>query len=150
MNQNVVILLAEDNPGHAKLTRKHLKRAGLKNTIIHFSNGEELLNFLDKNGKYQSSLETGQSYFIIMDLKMPIIDGFRALEVLKSNDTYAVIPVVIYSTSDDPREIYKCYQKGCNGYVVKPVLSKDFADFIKNLVSYLKIIQIPVINKTME
>ncbi|MFP4546617.1 MAG: response regulator [Fidelibacterota bacterium] len=150
MNQNVVILLAEDNPGHAKLTRKHLKRAGLKNTIIHFNNGEELLNFLDKNGEYPNSPEIEQSYFIIMDLKMPIIDGFKALELLKSNNTYAVIPVVIYSTSDDPLEIYKCYQKGCNGYVVKPVQSKDFADFLKNLVSYLKIIQIPVINKNLE
>jgi len=150
MNQNVVILLAEDNLGHAKLTKKHLKRAGLKNTVIHFKNGEELLNFLKEKAVSYNFSEIGQSYFIIMELKMPIIDGFKALEVLKTNDNYALIPIVIYSTSDDPMEIYKCYQKGCNGYVVKPVLSKDFADFIKNLVSYLKIIQIPIINKIME
>jgi CheY-like chemotaxis protein len=148
MEQNVVILLAEDNPGHAILTTKHLKRAGIANMIHHFQNGEELLEFLEHILASQIPFSNGRRFIIIMDLKMPKMDGLRTMEILKKNPFFSVIPVIIFSTSDDPNEIYECYQKGCNGYVVKPVISADFTDFISNLVSYFKIIKIPVIMQT--
>lgn len=145
MNQNVVILLAEDNLGHAKLTKKHLKRSGISNTIIHFNNGAELLNYLHNNSLSSEHPEEGLRYIAIMDLKMPVMDGYRTLKEMKQNDFLSVIPVIMYSTSDDPKEIYDCYHYGCNGYIVKPVIAEDFASFIKNLVGYLKIIQVPII-----
>ena len=149
MNQNVVILLAEDNLGHAKLTKKNLKRAGITNTIYHFQNGAELLDYLKGEIEKELHFDSGQRYIIIMDLKMPKLDGLETLKYLKKNDDFAIIPVIMFSTSDDPKEIYHCYKQGCNGYVVKPVISSDFTSFITNLVSYFSIIQIPAVKKTI-
>ena len=145
MDQNVIILMAEDNPGHAKLIKKHLKRSGLTNTIIHFNNGSELLEYLKKDKKENLNIEEGKQFVAILDLKMPIIDGQMALKKIKNDAIFSVIPILILSTSDDPKEIHHCYKLGCNGYVVKPVISEDFSDVIKNLVSYFNIIQIPII-----
>ena len=145
MNQNVVILLAEDNSGHAKLIKKHLKRSGITNTIVHFKNGSELIDHLKRDNEEKTNLEEGQQFVAIMDLKMPVLDGQDTLKLLKNDGKFSVIPIIILSTSDDPKEIHQCYQLGCNGYVVKPVISEDFTDFVKNLVSYFKIIQIPII-----
>ena len=149
MKQNVVILLAEDNLGHAKLTKKHLKRAGISNTILHFFNGEELFNYLNGNDLKAPHLDSGQRYIIIMDLKMPIMDGLQTLKILKNDEDFTVIPIIMFSTSDDPNEIFNCYKNGCNGYVVKPVISNEFSNFVNNLVSYFKIIQIPMVKKTI-
>ncbi len=148
MKQNVIILLAEDNLGHAKLTKKHLKRAGIRNTIVHFNNGKELMDFLKKSNSSGTHLEEGLGYVIIMDLKMPQLDGYEALKRLKQNRTFSVIPTIMYSTSDDPKEIFQCYQEGCNGYIVKPVMSKDFSNFMKKLVNYFEIIEIPKVIKS--
>ncbi|MBN2280035.1 MAG: response regulator [Candidatus Marinimicrobia bacterium] len=145
MNHDVIILLAEDNSGHAKLIKKHLKRAGLNNTIIHFENGSELIQYLMANRAEKCHPEEGQKYFAIMDLKMPVMDGQKTLEYLKKEPKLSAMPVIILSTSDDPKEINQCYLLGCNGYIVKPVISEDFTEFIQNLASYFKIIQIPVI-----
>ena len=147
MNQNVIILLAEDNLGHAKLTKKHLKRAGIRNTIVHFNNGNELMDYLKKSNSSGTYLEEGLGYVIIMDLKMPQLDGFETLKLLKRNRTFSVIPTIMFSTSDDPKEIFQCYQQGCNGYIVKPVMSKDFSSFMKKLVNFFRIIQIPKVIK---
>lgn len=141
MKQNVVILLAEDNPGHAKLTKKHLKRVGICNTIYHFQNGEELLDLLNENNLSNPYFEAGQKYIIIMDLKMPKMDGLKALKHRKIDEGFSVISVIMFSTIDAFIEIFQCYKNGCNEYIVKPATSLNFSNFISSLVSYFKIIQ---------
>jgi len=112
MNQNVVILLAEDNSGHAKLIKKHLKRSGITNTIVHFKNGSELIDHLKRDNEEKTNLEEGQQFVAIMDLKMPVLDGQDTLKLLKNDGKFSVIPIIILSTSDDPKEIHQCYQLG--------------------------------------
>lgn len=134
--KSVTIILAEDDEGHALLIKRNLKRSGIANEIVHLRNGEEVLNyFLCKPGKNQHK----HDYIILLDIKMPRIDGIEVLEKLKKNRKTRDIPIIMISTTDNPREIEKCQSLGCSSYIVKPIDYQHFIDTVNDLGYRLKI-----------
>lgn len=142
MKKDTTIIIAEDDEGHALLIKRNLKRSGVVSPILHFSNGEEILNFfLDENSEYQKN--NSESYIILLDIKMPKVDGIEVLEKLKASPLTQKIPVIMITTTDNPREVDICHSLGCNSYIVKPIDYQKFIEIVKRLGYYLEIIEIP-------
>jgi CheY-like chemotaxis protein len=142
MKEEAHILIADDDMGHATLIRKNLKRAGLPNKITHFKDGRELLDFLFQT-EDKSHLKNGGYYLLLLDIRMPRVDGVEALYRIKEDPALKKIPVIMLTTTDDPREIEKCHTLGCNSYIVKPVNYEKFVEAIKKLGIFLQVIEVP-------
>jgi two-component system, response regulator len=121
-NNVVEILLVEDNPDDAGLTIRALKKHNLANNLLHLQDGEEALNFLF------SEKINGIPKVILLDLKMPKVDGIEVLRRIKSDERKKIIPVVVLTSSKEERDIVESYKLGVNAYIVKPV---DFDKFVK-------------------
>ncbi len=134
-NQGMTILVAEDDAGHAELIRGELLESGVRNEIIRFADGAEAWTFLSEN----RDLDT--HYLLLLDIKMPGIDGVELLRRIKSNDDLKTIPVIMVSTTDDPPEIEKCYSLGCNVYITKPVSFDKFSETLKRLGLFIQIVR---------
>jgi CheY-like chemotaxis protein len=124
--QNVTILLAEDDPGHARLIEKNLRRANLTNKIVCATNGQEAIDYLFCEGEYANKKRSSQM-LVLLDLNMPVLDGYQVLARMKADERTKRIPVIILTTTDDPREVSRCYELGCNVYITKPVDYEQFA-----------------------
>jgi len=121
-NNAVEILLIEDNPDDAGLTIRALKKYNLANNLLHLQDGEEALSFI-----FGQKL-TGMPKVILLDLKMPKVDGIEVLRKIKSDEEKKVIPVVVLTSSKEEKDIVESYKLGVNAYIVKPV---DFDKFVK-------------------
>lgn len=124
----VEILLVEDNIDDAEMTIDALSKSNLANKLIHMADGEEALDFLFGTGKFIGRDVNLKPRLILLDLKMPKVDGIEVLERVKSNDATKKIPVVILTSSKEDPDVNRCYGLGANSYIVKPV---DFENFIK-------------------
>ena len=113
------IILGEDDYGYAGLIIQNLKRAGFKNNITHFRDGEKILNFLFRKGKLPHR-QDGKSYIAILDVRMPVVDGIEVLRRIKEDDALKNIPTFMMSSTDDPGVIDICHVMGCSKYIVKP------------------------------
>lgn len=142
MNNDLKIIIAEDDDGHATLIEKNLKRAGVMNDIIRFADGEEVLDFFFKNGD-GPHMDENYSYILLLDIRMPKIDGTEVLKVMKQDEKLKKLPVIVISTTDDPKEIELCHELGCNNYITKPVNYERFVDKIHQLGFFLKILKYP-------
>lgn len=142
MNQNVTILVAEDDEGHANLIRKNLVRSGIANTIIHFKDGQEILDFLFKKGD-GPHINHEDAYVILLDIRMPKQDGIEVLSQIKADPELKKIPVIMVTTTDDPREISNCHKLGCSNYICKPVEYEDFVKAIRQLGMFLMVVKVP-------
>lgn len=140
-HKEIIILVAEDDDGHAELIIEGLRDSGLNNKIIRFADGLELWNFL-LNFCQEEKLKKNIEYLILLDINMPRMDGMEVLEKIKSDDCLKEIPIMMLTTTDDPHEIEKCYQLGCNVYVTKPVDFKRFAETLNRLGLFLQIIKV--------
>ncbi|WP_291323427.1 response regulator [Desulfonatronospira sp.] len=145
MNQEVIILIAEDDEGHAELIRKNLARAGITNPIIHFRDGQETVNFLFRNGEGPHR-KTGEAYVLLLDIRMPRMNGTDVLERIKADKELRKIPVIMITTTDDPREVERCHTLGCSNYITKPVEYDMFVDAIRQLGLFLTVVMVPTIN----
>jgi len=145
MKRDPVIILAEDNDGHAGLIYKTLKRAGVNNDILHFEDGEKTLNYLFKRGDY-FHLEEGVSHILLLDIRMPLVDGKEVIRQVKQDNVLQNIPIIVISTTDDPMEKDNCYSLGCSTYVVKPIQYEKFTEVITQLGHYLLEDVIPKLN----
>lgn len=121
MMNSIEILLVEDNSQDAELTLRTLKKNKLANSILHLSDGQEALDYLEKP-------ENGIPKVILLDLKMPRVDGIDVLRRIKSNERLKIIPVVVLTSSRQERDVIESYKLGVNAYIVKPV---DFEQFVK-------------------
>ena len=130
------ILLVEDSPADAKLTIRALKKGGLTNKVHHVKDGSEALDFIYYKGTYTSRDIQERPKLILLDLKMPKVDGIQVLEKLKSDPDTKSIPVVILTSSNEDPDIKKCYALGANSYILKPVESDNFFRAIKELGMY--------------
>lgn len=139
----VVILIAEDDSGHARLVEKNLRRAGLRNAIQRFENGQAILDFLFRRSEPQRPAET--PYLLLLDIRMPQVDGVEVLRQIKAHEELRKIPVIMLTTTDDPREVERCHAIGCSSYIVKPVNYDKFAEAIMNLGLYISLVQVPEI-----
>jgi CheY-like chemotaxis protein len=146
MKKNPVIILAEDDVGHTGLILSSLKDAGVTNDILCFETGEDTLNFLFKrgNGPYR---EDGVSYVLLLDIRLPGIDGTEILRQVKKDKWVNNIPVIMLSVSDDPEEIEQCRRLGCDNYFVKQTTFKKFSMTIEQLGLYLNKVVLPEITK---
>ncbi len=146
MTRNVIILIADDDAGHARLIEKNLIRAGLFNKILRFEDGQEILDFLFRTGEGpKRSIDA--AYFLLLDIRMPKVDGVEVLRHLKSDPELRKIPVSMLTTTDDPREVNRCHSLGCNNYIVKPVDYDKFSDAIRQLGLFVSLVQIPEIHQ---
>jgi len=149
MQKNVVILLAEDDEGHAGLIKKNLSRAGIVNEIVHFKDGQNVLDFLFCQGDGPHRMR-GNSYVLILDIRMPRVDGLEVLARVKDDSELRKMPIIMVSTTDDPREVARCHELGCSNYVTKPIDYDQFVNAIRRLGLFLAVVQIPEINGVME
>jgi CheY-like chemotaxis protein len=145
MTQEVVIIIAEDDAGHARLIEKNLARVGLHNPIQRFENGQEVLDFLFRRGP--GPHRRGETaYLLLLDIRMPKVDGVEVLQQIKSDPFLLKLPVTMLTTTDDPREIERCHSLGCNSYIVKPVDYDKFAEAISQVGMFVSLVQVPQIN----
>ena len=139
--KELVILIAEDDEGHAELIMQGLKKSGVCNRMIHFVNGEEVWNFL--TGKNDGEkFSDDNTYLLLLDINMPIMDGVEVLKRMKDSDVMKRIPVIMLTTTDDPREVDRCYELGCNVYVTKPVDFSMFAETLQRLGLFVQIVSL--------
>lgn len=141
MTKEVVILIAEDDTGHARLIEKNLIRAGLSNTIERFENGQEILDFLFCRGTRKRYPHV--TYLLLLDIRMPQVDGIEVLRQIRQNAELRKLPVCMLTTTDDPREVSRCHDLGCNNYIVKPVDYDKFADAIRQLGLFISLVEVP-------
>ena len=145
MKKEVIIIIAEDDDGHAKLIKKNLRRSGISNKIIHYKDGREVLNFFFKKGK-DLHRDDSCPYLLLLDIKMPKIDGLEVLRKLKDDSELCKLPVIIITTTDDPKEVEICHELGCSNYVTKPIDYDKFIETIRRMGLFLSVVEIPQIN----
>jgi CheY-like chemotaxis protein len=146
MENEVVIIIAEDDEGHAALIRKNLKRAGILNEILHFKDGQEILDYLFRRGE-GPHWKSGTPIVVLLDIRMPKVDGVEVLRQIKQHNELRKIPVIMVTTTDDPREVERCHAIGCSNYVTKPVDYDKFVKAIRQLGLFLAVVQVPRLNK---
>ncbi len=138
----VTIIMVEDDEGHARLIEKNIRRAGVANEIVPFTNGTDALSYLmgpDGTGL----VNKGRQLLVLLDLNLPDMTGIDILEKVKGNEHTRRSPVVVLTTTDDQREIQRCYDLGANVYITKPVDYDGFANAIKQLGLFFSVMQIP-------
>ena len=128
MNDKVDIILAEDNPNDAELAIRALRKNNIANNLLHLENGEEVLEYIFATGRYQARNKEEIPKVILLDLKMPKVNGLEVLKKIKSDERTKLIPVVLLTSSREESDIMEGYKLGVNSYVVKPV---GFENFVK-------------------
>ena len=145
-HQAVTIVMVEDDEGHARLIEKNIRRAGISNDVKHFLDGGAALDYMFHAP--EGPALNGPA-LILLDLNLPDMSGTDILTRIKAHDSpLRRTPVVVLTTTDDAREIQRCYDLGCNVYITKPVNYENFADAIRQLGLFLSVIQVPDIEPT--
>jgi CheY-like chemotaxis protein len=138
----VTIVMIEDDEGHARLIERNIRRSGVNNEIVPFTNGTDAVKHLfgsDGSGVAQK----GRALLILLDLNLPDMTGIEILRQIKDNKYLKATPVVVLTTTDDSQEIKRCYELGCNVYITKPVNYESFAHAIRQLGLFFSVIQVP-------
>lgn len=136
--QPVTIVMVEDDEGHARLIEKNIRRAGVYNEIVHFADGTSAMAHLSL-----AATRHGGPLLVLLDLNLPDMSGTDILAHLKADAQLKRTPVVVLTTTDDQREIQRCYDLGCNVYITKPVAYESFSQAIRQLGLFLSVIQVP-------
>jgi len=137
----ITVLIADDDDGHAMLIQEQLEDVGIHNTILRFRDGDEVVNFLSGSGGVRHR-DPATPYLLLLDIRMPKMDGVEVLRHMKSHDELRSIPVIMLTTTDDPREVAECYALGCNSYVTKPVSFDAFSEVVKRLGLFISVIAV--------
>ena len=142
MNNSPTILIVDDDEGHAILIRENLEMAGLKNPTRHFRDGQAILDFFfDPEAKVAHGPDG--TYLILLDIRMPKVDGIEVLRRLKADPILHRLPVIMLTTTDDSREVARCHELGCNVYIQKPVDYDKFAVAIQRLGMFVMLLLVP-------
>ncbi len=140
--KNFTVVLGEDDDGHALLVRKNLERVGFGGTFVRLRDGREVVEYF-KERELREAGGAARETLLLLDINMPQIDGIEALRHLRSNPGTARLPVIMLTTTDNPKEIARCYELGCNIYVTKPVVYEQFVDAIARLGMFLTVVRVP-------
>ena len=143
MDQEIEVLLVEDNASDAEMTIRALRKNNLANRLLHLKDGAEALDFLFAEGAYSGRQIKYIPKVILLDLKMPKVNGKEVLQKIKSDKRTRKIPVVVFTSSKEDPDIQECYDLGVNGYVVKPVEFDAFHKAISDLGLYWMIVNQP-------
>ena len=142
MSTPVKIVMIEDDEGHARLIERNIRRSGVNNEIVPFTDGTSAIDYLfGKDGT--ASARKGQALLVLLDLNLPDTSGIDILKRIKENRFLKSTPVVVLTTTDDSHEIKRCYELGCNVYITKPVNYESFANAIRQLGLFFSVIQVP-------
>jgi CheY-like chemotaxis protein len=142
MTKPVTIIMIEDDEGHARLIERNIRRSGVNNEILSFSNGTAATDYLfGKDGT--GSERKGEALLVLLDLNLPDMTGIDILRRVKESQYLKSTPVVVLTTTDDSHEIKRCYELGCNVYITKPVNYESFANAIRQLGLFFSVIQVP-------
>lgn len=143
LNHQYEIILAEDNPSDAEMTIRALKKNNICNNILHLKDGEEVLDYLFGTGAYEKRHLSQFPKVILLDLKMPKVDGLEVLKKIKSDEVTKVIPVVLLTSSHEERDIIEGYRLGVNSYIVKPVGFENFVKAVSEIGLYWLLVNQP-------
>lgn len=133
----IEILLVEDDPNDVKLTKRALEKMNLINRLHWVKDGAEALDYVFRTGTYAKRSNGGPNpKLILLDLKLPKINGIEVLQKLKSNEQTRTIPVVVLTSSAEDRDVHKCYDLGVNSYIVKPVNAPNFVETVSGVGLY--------------
>ena len=130
------ILLVEDNPAHAELVMRSFEDHRVANRIVHLSDGETALEYLFQRGNFAGENASPRPHVILLDLRLPRVDGLDVLKEIKSSDELRSIPVVILTTSEAERDAARAYEQHANSFVVKPLDFSRFTELMKELGFY--------------
>lgn len=130
------ILLVEDNPDHAELAMRNLDDGKLANKIFHVEDGEAALDFLNHRGIYEDTQRFPRPHLILLDLRLPKVDGIEVLKAVKGSDELKAIPVVILTTSAAEQDLAHAYQNYANSYLTKPVDFDSFSELLRDMGFY--------------
>ena len=128
--ETIDILLVEDDMHDAELTIRALKKNGINNHLLHVKDGEEAINFMYGKGHYSNRNTNDLPKLILLDLKMPKVDGIEVLKAIKTDELLKKVPVVLLTSSKEDKDVKESYSHGVNSYIVKPV---DFESYIKSV-----------------
>jgi len=132
----VEILIVEDNPNDAEMALRALKKNKLANNVLIVEDGDQALDFIFARGKYSRREKKIRPKIILLDLKLPKVDGLEVLKEIKSNEQTKIIPVIVMTSSKQETDMMKSYQLGVNSYIVKPVDFDKFVDAVRDLGLY--------------
>ena len=136
MSAMLEILLVEDNPHDAELTIRALKNRNLANNLVHVEDGQAALDFLFSEGRYRNRVAALRPRVVMLDLKLPKVDGIEVLRRIRADERTRLLPVVVLSSSREDRDIAEAYKLGVNSYIVKPVDFESFSEAVSNLGLY--------------
>ena len=138
------ILMADDDPDDRLLTEKALRANGVANPILFLEDGEDLMAYLRKQGKYQDLTRQSRPCFILLDLNMPRMDGRKALGLLKSDPDFRKIPVIVLTTSQAEEDVLRSYNLGANSFLTKPIDFEQLVNMMETVRQYwLEIVELP-------
>lgn len=143
-DQDVEILLVEDNPRDGDLTIRALKKRNLANKVVWVKDGEEALEYLFARGRYDDRNIKDKPKVVLLDLKMPKVDGLEVLKEIRTHEETKKIPVVILTSSNEEKDIVQSYEYGVNSYIVKPVDFRKFLDSVADVGLYWMLLNKPV------
>jgi CheY-like chemotaxis protein len=138
----VTILLVEDDDGHARLLERNLRRGGVVNHLARVADGREAVDYVSRKGRYQDAARYPFPGVVLLDVRMPRLDGFEVLAYLKRDPELMKIPVIMLTSTDNQNEIDRAYEMGANGYVVKPVSVESFVDRVVKLGMFIEIMEL--------
>jgi CheY-like chemotaxis protein len=141
--QEVEILLVEDNPSDVELTLRALERNHLANKVFVVQDGEEALDFLFCTGKYADRVDASDPRVVLLDLKLPKVDGLEVLRAMREDERTRVLPVVMLTSSEEERDIVRSYELGINSYIVKPIDFENFSRAVTELGFYWLVLNKP-------
>jgi len=142
MNDLKRILLVEDDPKDVELTLTGLAEYNLANEVVVMGDGEEALDYLYRRGKYQTR-HNGNPAVMLLDLKLPKLNGFEVLQQVRSDENLKMIPVVVLTSSNEERDLVRSYKLGVNAYVTKPVDFHEFVNAVRELGVFWAVINEP-------
>ena len=132
----VVILLVEDDPGHAEIVRRNFSRSRVANRLMHVEDGQAALDYLYRRNGFNDPARSPRPGVMLLDLRLPKVDGLEVLKTIKADPDLAAIPVVILTTSAAEKDVARAYEHHANSYLVKPVDFGQFTDMMETLGYY--------------
>ena len=132
----IFVLLIEDNVDHAELVIRTLEEHQIANRVQHFLDGQSALDFLFRRGRYADTTNKARPHVILLDLRLPRVDGIDVLKEIKESDELKAIPVIILTTSEAEKDVTRAYRNHANSYLVKPVGFEEFKKLMKDLGFY--------------